>query len=418
MFLKKIKLENFKGFDDFELSFLTSDGKVRKQTLLLGQNGTGKSNILKAIAMVTAGSEALLDMLATPTDWVKYGKETAMVSAIISTQKNEDREISIQLTNGKSRNELLKINEESLRSLDEALAHTLRNYFVAGYGASRRFSSNSEEYLSANDNFKYSKRLASVSTLFNPNARLNPLAGWAINLDYKSDGKDLDIIKNTLNYFLEGYTFHSIDKEHRTLLFKEGSNLLKFESLSDGYQNMATWIGDLLYRLSEVFYDLKNPLQARGLLLIDEIDLHLHPKWQRKLLDFIGAKLPNMQLVATTHSPLTAQQANEGELYALQKEKNKVSLVPFVGIPKNLLINQMLMSPIFGLSSDESFEVEQKKNTYRKLKEKNNLSETEKLNLSKLTNEITDLPIQRTNSLLSEEDKALLNDIKQAVSNQ
>ena len=69
--------------------------------------------------------------------------------------------------------------------------------------------------------------------------------------------------------------------------------------LSDGYQNLAAWIGDLLYRITEAFAHHRQPLHARGLLLIDEIDAHLHPAWQRKLREFLTAKLPNFQIIAT-----------------------------------------------------------------------------------------------------------------------
>ena len=415
MFLKKLSLLNFKGFDDLDLFFETEDGKVRKQTILLGQNGTGKSNILKAIAIVTSGGEAVLDLLSNPDDWVKQGKQESIITATLVTQTNIERNISFKIRKGANRQELLKLNDSSLQDLDNALIHTNRNYFVSGYGASRRHNSNAEFY-SSKERFNISDRIASIFTLFNPDAQLNSLTSWAMNMDYRSNGDELTIIKNTLNYFLEGIKFHSIDKKNKTILFSEGKNLLKLESLSDGYQNMAAWIGDLLFRLSETFNNYKSPLKARGLLLIDEIDLHLHPKWQRKLLDFINTKLPNMQVIVTTHSPLTAQQAGDGELYALKKVKGKVELIPFIGNPKKLLISQMLMSPVFGLETDESYEVQKEKERYKTLKSKSNRTVKEKNELDGISMELKCLPVQRSNSLLSSDDKKLLREIKSAIS--
>jgi predicted ATP-binding protein involved in virulence len=377
MFLKKLELKNFKGFDDIVISFEDDKGGIRKQTLLLGQNGTGKSNVLKAIAMVTSGSEAILDLLTQPDDWVKQGQSEATITAALVTQKKEERNISLIIRRGASRNEVLKINDVSLTELDKALEHTSRNYFVAGYGASRRHNPGGE-FKSSKERFRITDRAANVYTLFNTDAQLNSLTSWAMSFDYRSGGAKLNVVKNTLNYFLEGFKFYEIDKNNKTIIFSEGKNKLKLEALSDGYQNMAAWIGDLLYRLTETFNDYKSPLAARGLLLIDEIDLHLHPRWQRKLLDFINTKLPKMQVVATTHSPLTAQQTGEGELYALKKENGKVKLVPFIGEPKNLLIHQMLMSPVFGLETDESFEVQQEKKKYNLLKEKPKARRTKK----------------------------------------
>lgn len=415
MFLKKLSLKNFKGFDDLELSFEGDKGKVRKLTLLLGQNGTGKSNMLKAIAIITSGGEAVLDLLSNPDDWVKQGKEEAIISATLVTQKKEERNISFRIRKGANRQDLLKLNDSSLQELDKALIQTSRNYFVAGYGASRRHTPGAE-FSSSKERFKISDRVASIYTLFNSDAQLNSLSSWAMNLDYRSGGSEISVIKNTLNYFLEGFKFHSIDKKNRTILFSEGKNLLKLESLSDGYQNMAAWVGDLLFRLTEIFNDYKSPLKARGVLLIDEIDLHLHPKWQRKLLDFINTKLPNMQVIATTHSPLTAQQANEGELFALKKEKGKVELIPFIGNPQTLLLHQMLMSPVFGLETDESFEVQRQKEKYKTLKSKFKRTNKEKKELSSIGIELKGISIQRSNSLLSSNDKKLLKDIKSAFS--
>jgi predicted ATP-dependent endonuclease of OLD family len=415
MFLKKIILKNFKGFDDLELSFEGEMGKVRKQTLLLGQNGTGKSNVLKAIAIITSGGEAILDLLSNPDDWVKQGTKEAVISATLVTKMKEERNVLFRIPIGATRQDLLKLNDDSLMELDKALIRTSRNYFVAGYGASRRHNSNAE-FSSSKERFKISDRVASIYTLFNSDAQLNSLSSWAMNLDYRSGGTEINVIKNTLNYFLEGFKYHSIDKKNRTILFSEGKNLLKLESLSDGYQNMAAWVGDLLFRLTEIFNDYKSPLKARGVLLIDEIDLHLHPRWQRKLLDFINTKLPNMQVIATTHSPLTAQQASEGELFALKKENGKVTLVPFIGNPQALLLHQMLMSPVFGLETDESFEVQKQKEKYKVLKSKSNRTVKEKKELSIIGADLKEISVHRSNSLLSRNDKQLLRDIKSAIS--
>ena len=161
--------------------------------------------------------------------------------------------------------------------------------------------------------------------------------------------------------------FLRIDKKTKQLVFESPNGNVVLSQLSDGYQNIAAWIGDLLYRISNTFDDYKNPLTTRGLLLIDEIDLHLHPKWQRILLDFIQRKLPKFQVICTTHSPLTAQQADENELFYLERERAKVVLKPFVGSPKKLGINQLLTSPIFGLDSDDSYEIERLKKSQREL---------------------------------------------------
>jgi len=383
MFLKKLTLRNFKCLNDIELSFKIdrTDNSVsidnrnnRKWTLIIGENGTGKSNILKAIALVTSGSNALGELLGDSDSWIKLNQDSCSIIAELQTSKGQERIISLQFNRGDNLSKIISQNKESLHLIDEAIENADRNYFVVAYGASRRLS---------NDIFSgYEKsrngRSVNVRNLFDNTATLNPLTAWIIELDYRSGSNGINLVKESLKDFLPGISFHSIDKVRKQVLFETVDGIVPLDQLSDGYQNMAAWIGDLLFRITEAFGNYNKPLEARGLLLIDEIDLHLHPKWQRKLLDFIGNKLPNFQVVATTHSPLTAQQADTGELFALKRNSdNIVELVPFAGSPKSLLVNQLLMTPVFGLETDESYDIQKIKEEYEDLKSKDRLDEKE-----------------------------------------
>lgn len=375
MFLKHIALKNFKCLENISLSFTTDDDHNRKWTLILGENGTGKSNLLKAIGLITAGSNALGQLLGDVNSWIRNGANGCTITAILETKKGEERQIELQINRDSNLSDIIHLNSKALSLIDNAIDNAQRNYFVVGYGASRRLASENSLNL---EKERYG-RFNSIRNLFFNSYTLNPLASWIIDLDYQNGAKGLQLIKDTLNGFLPGTRFDSIDKQKKQVLFETADGIVPLEQLSDGYQNMAAWIGDLLYRVTQTFQDYKKPLEARGLLLIDEIDLHLHPKWQRKLLEFISNKLPNFQVIAATHSPLTAQQAGEGELYALKRdaETSKISIIPFIGSPKNLLVNQLLMTPVFGLETDESLEVERIKKTYDQFQS----------NIDKLTNE-------------------------------
>lgn len=365
MFLKEIRLKNFKCITDLSLSFEKGNADIRKWTIILGENGTGKSNLLKAIALITSGSNALGELLGSTDSWIRNNEPFCTIEAVLQTKKGEERPITLQFNRGDHLSNIISNNKESLQLIDEALEYTERTYFVVAYGASRRLSGD------AMGSFEKSRshRFGSVRNLFDGNASLNPLTAWVIDLDYRMGNEGLSVVATALNDFLPGITFSHIDKERKQLFFHTVDGAVPLEQLSDGYQNMAAWIGDLLYRITETFKDYKEPMKARGLLLIDEVDLHLHPKWQRRLIDFIGQKLPNFQVIATTHSPLTAQQADAGELYALRRNNNGfIELLPFVGAPRQLLVNQLLMSPVFGLETDESLEVQKAKEIYNKHK--------------------------------------------------
>ncbi|MEL7002750.1 MAG: AAA family ATPase [Bacteroidota bacterium] len=412
MFLKKLSIQNFKCISDVELSFEDDNEQNRKWTLVLGENGTGKSNLLKAIALTTAGSNALGELLGDVDDWIRFNETSSLIKAELQTKEGEERQISLSFNRGDSFTDLISNNQESLRLIDNAIDKADRNYFVVAYGASRRLS---------NDNFSKfessrNPRTANVRNLFDNSSILNPLTSWIIELDYTNGEEGINLVREALHEFLPGIAFHSIDKENKRVLFDTVDGIIPLDQLSDGYQNMAAWIGDLLYRITETFRDYKNPLNTRGLLLIDEIDLHLHPYWQRRLLDFIGDKLPNFQVIATTHSPLTAQQADEGELFALKRNaENIVEIVPFEGSPKSLLVNQLLMTPIFGLKTDESYAVEQAKSEYESIKSKGATALGDEEKLTEIKRTLKENLPKRSISTASDKEISLLEKIERKL---
>lgn len=418
MFLKNIELTNFKCHSHFKLSFETADSKkpIRKTTFLLGENGTGKSAVLKAIALVTAGSNALADLLSNPDSWIQNKKKFCLIQATIGTVKGEERHIKLKINRGSHIREILNENYESLEELDDAIAKADRNYFILAYGASRRLSAGNSKLFNK-EIYSRSPRTKGIQSLFNTDAPLVSLANWAMDLDYSSNGSNLTTIKSSINSFLvENVKFKRIDKSKGQLIFSTSDGEIPLEQLSDGYQNVIAWIGDLMYNVTNTFRDYKSPLKARGVLLIDEVDLHLHPKWQRRLHAFLQKKLPNFQIILTTHSPLTVQQAGENELYALRRSGKGIQTVPFIGDPSKMLLHQVLMSPIFGVESDESVEVEEAKERIREINLKQKPTAKEKKEVKDLSDNISTLPANiRTNSRLDSEDVKLLKTINEAL---
>lgn len=418
MFLQDIELINFKCHTHLKLDFsVTGEGApIRKTTFLLGENGIGKSAVLKAIALVTAGSNALADVLGNPDSWIQNKKKFCQVIANIVTAENEKRHIELKIKRGSSIREILRDNQDTLEQLDDAIKKADRNYFILAYGASRRLNRNQTKLVSK-ELFNRSPRSQGIQSLFNADALLVSLTEWAMDLDYSSNGKNLTVVKDALNQFLvEDVKFKKIDKEKGQLLFSTPDGEVPLEQLSDGYQNVTAWVGDLMFNITTSFRDYKSPLNARGVLLIDEVDLHLHPRWQRKLHSFLEAKLPNFQVIVTTHSPLTAQQAKENELYALRRNEKAIELIPFVGDPSKMLLHQILMSPVFGVESDESIEVEKTKKRVRELALKSTPTAKEKAEVKELEKRVADLPMNvRTNSTLDPEDVMLLKSINKQL---
>lgn len=353
MFLRDLEITNIRSIEHARLTFDDRDNQTRRWTLLVGENGFGKSAILRAIALVTAGSEALPELLGSPEQWVRNGQEHGSIRARLVTAEGETREIELSLYRGDSLRKLFQRNDATLTALDRALRHASRNYLCMGYGVTRRLASSDVHSMASGELFR-NIRSRSVGTLFSPDATLHPLETWAIDLDAQARQAGLEVVRETLEGLLPGVHFREIDYENRRILFDTPDGVVPLSRLSEGYRNMAGWCGDLVYRLTEIYRNYRNPLTGRGLLLIDEVDLHLHPALQRRLRQFLLAKLPHLQIIATTNSPLTAQQCGAGELYVMQRlmlpaGPGPAMVVRFEGEPSRMPLPELLASPLFGL---------------------------------------------------------------------
>lgn len=400
MFLKSIRIRNLRSLPlvDLDFSTPTDADHLRKWTLLVGENGTGKSSILKAIALVLAGSECLPFLLGQPRSWVRHGAPHATIGATLQTAAGEMRDLELTIGANDEPSDIYRRNAESLSRLDVALRNAQQNYFVVGYGPYRRVGDGKSVI---QESTSRPQRAQSMQTLLDRNAVVNSLTSWAVSLHYERGDEGLEIVRDALDTLLPGVTFEGIDRKTRTLLFRTADGTIPLEELSDGYQNIAVWIGDLLYRVTSAFAHFKRPLEARGLLLIDEVDAHLHPAWQRRLREFLDSKLPNFQIVASTHSALTLQQAHEGEATILTRGlDSQVTAAAFPGDPSKLRLHQ-LYDMAFKITSLDSWEIEQAKDVYRAFVDRpsGELEEFERVEFANAKQTLEQLPAERDDAL-------------------
>lgn len=324
MFLKSIQLTNFKCFDQLFLDFSTGDSKkhpVRKTTFLTGENGTGKTALLQAIALVTGGSEALYAVPGLPNAFIKAGQPFTEIKATLVTAHGEERLLSLRMNRDAVVKEIIADARLTLFPMDAALSYTHRSYFAAGYGSGRR-----TDTLHRTRGFTElrSPRFAAIQSLFSNDSLLRPLDEWTYSARYGSGTiqECVQALQEALAIFLPPEVQFQGLSENGQFLFDTPDGILPLEALSNGYQQTVSWVSNLLHHITRTFGDYKNPLSARGLLLIDEIDLHLHPAWQQQLHSFLAKGLPHFQIIATTNSPLTAQQAAADELFTLQRAED------------------------------------------------------------------------------------------------
>ncbi|HYG47754.1 MAG TPA: AAA family ATPase [Allosphingosinicella sp.] len=412
MFLRRLKISNLRSIKELDLPFAVSGMPSRKWTYLLGENGTGKSSVLRSVALAMAGSDAAAELVGNPDDWIRLGCDEGRIEVEFATADGEERRAALNLSRGSSTLEFIDRNRSDLQQIDAAVAKSERNYFTVGYGVSRRPQS-SRHAFGDSATFIRSPRARAVATLFNPDVTLTSLEQWAMDLEYRRGRTGLAAVRKALNTLLPDVKFDGIDREQRRLMFETPDGKLPLGALSDGYQGMAAWCGDLLWQMTESFGDYRDPLRARGLLLIDEVDIHLHPIWQRRLVSFLQETLPNFQIIATTHSPLTIHQADEGELYVLKRDSEAGAVLhAFEGAPNRLLLPQLLESPLFGLSSLDSPQVQELRDELRRLQgvgePKAKTSAHDEKRIRKLERELKgasnwqDVPpyLERTNRLL------------------
>lgn len=134
---------------------------------------------------------------------------------------------------------------------------------------------------------------------------------------------------------------------------------LRIEQLSEGYKIIIAMVADLAARMAEANPTIPNPLGATGIVLIDEVDLHLHPKWQRTILKDLNRVFPHVQFIVSTHSPIIVVGAAEiAQVVNLNNTSDTTDdVIPSVSVSN---IGQVLLSDLFGLQSLQSPEWDEK----------------------------------------------------------
>jgi predicted ATP-binding protein involved in virulence len=136
--------------------------------------------------------------------------------------------------------------------------------------------------------------------------------------------------------------------------FKTLDGWLMLFQLSLGYQTMIAWMVDLAAQLFKDYTVSPNPIAEPAVVLIDEIDLHLHPKWQRTIMSYLSERFVNTQFIVTAHSPLIVQAAENANIVVLKRENEGVVTHQQTQDVQGWRIDQLLTSDLFDLKSERS----------------------------------------------------------------
>lgn len=408
MWVEEVVLENIKCFE--KTSIKLGDAKSPyKWITLLGENGGGKSTILQALGLLLAGPEGAQQLMSRPIGWLRKENNFGKISTRIHQGgkdpgkfgKEKERKTfgytffitgseKLTIRNKTYSEPSIVENKDKILSWlrQNALTSKNRGWFAAGFGAFRRLTRSNQIIVPS---LQTPERFTNFITQFNEDEPLAGLDRWLVFLDYKiakeNDPKAIlqkEIGVQAINKLLpDGSKFHSISSEGR-ILFDVGGQKVPTISLSDGYRSALALGGDIVWRLLESFPESKDPLSEEGVVLIDELDIHLHPIWQRDLPGWLKNLFPNIQFIVATHSPLIAAGAGEEAVTYRLKSINGKSQILEIEKLAFWDVERILQSPAFGLVSTFSPQAESKIKTYFTLKNKKKLTHSETADLQTL----------------------------------
>jgi hypothetical protein len=413
-YFRSITLRNVKTFGDEQtLSFLDSAGRLAQWTLLLGDNGVGKTTILQCLTELCADlarpmgiqkqekePERFLPRLVTryvfDNSASPYGR-VASSESVVSAEIIANRKLGESSGHGQKvfrAHWSMKDGQFPGCSVVPKQQASLQPY---AYGAFRRFGSTK---LGAELNRD------ACETLFSENEPLINVEEWLLRADYaaeKSKGskatKRLAQIKELLIRLLPEVSDIRIrpsGTEVPTPEAKTPDGWVPVLALSTGYRATMAWLTDFTARMLERYPDSLNPCAEPAVVLIDQIDTHLHPKWQRQLVSDLSETFPATQFIVTAHSPLMVQAMPQANIVVLRRDGDHVSICNRPDDVRGWRIDQIVASDLFEEQPTRDVETDEKLEERRKLISKKTLTKEETTRLKFLNEWAEGLPTADT----------------------
>lgn len=391
MYIKQIILKNIRGFSEVNFDLSRQDGTYAGWTVFTGDNGSGKSTLLKAIAVGLLGKDTSRSLQPSFNRWIRDGAggEEASIQLEIVRREEDDtlvemgrkpsaefpakivfhnggKETSLQpaIPAGKPQKQKYSTPERTIWSLDA------KGWFSCGYGPFRRVFGASPEATRQ----MVSPTTERFVTMFQEAASLAEVDQWMRNLKHKElENKDaereqlalvLELLRDDL--MPNQITVDRVDSDGLWLMDRNGVQLAWGE-MSDGYRAAAALLADIVRHLVGTYgfeglttkaEDGKTVIARSGVVLIDEIDAHLHPEWQREIGFWLKRHFPNIQFLVTTHSPIICQAADQNGLFVLPEPGSDNRPRPLTDEEYTKVISSrpdtILLSPAFGLQNTRS----------------------------------------------------------------
>ncbi|PZU95258.1 MAG: ATP-binding protein [Pseudanabaena sp.] len=364
MRIKQLKMQSFRGISDLTLDF---DPQLN---VLIGNNGSGKSSILDCSAVFLAyimgkirtfhSFEGSMPPAFTEKDISNGCSETKNEIDISVIGMPKDIQLSLVLTrkiftsDGYDPLEFAKNtkiampnpthydNRSNLVDGDafhEFVYSQFRANSMASLPLAVYYSSNRavrDINLESSENHTVNQLTANDQAIVAGKINFKDLFVWFRNTedleneewrngnrDYRDRG--LQSVRNAISSIMSGFTDLQVKRSRMEMTLKKQGQELIINQLSDGEKNLLAMVGDLARRLAIANPEMEKPEQGSGVVLIDEIELHLHPKWQRMVIPALLRTFPNCQFIITTHSPQVLGEVKDGKIYRLANTESGVT---------------------------------------------------------------------------------------------
>lgn len=356
MYISKLILHNYKAFLDKEIFF---DAHL---TIFAGENGMGKSSILGSIAKLLSwpsrriGNIKANGMAIDKVGDISYGKNESRISLSVETEYGPFEWSLYATAKGKTeqgRSDLSAVNEWVTQIQQELTEHEERAcipLFVF-YPVDRaiidiplriRSAHMFQSVNSLDDNMLSQSRFRVFFEWFRNQEDIENET--RIN-DSSYRDKSLNAVRKALSILLPEYTDMTVRRSPLRMEMKKNGETVRVDGLSDGEKCLIALVGDLARRLAMANACLDNPLEGRGIVLIDEIDLHLHPAWQRNIVKKMVEAFPNCQFIMSTHSPLILGDVLPENILLLGQTDNGIDIyhpLRSLGLSSNEAVDELM----------------------------------------------------------------------------
>lgn len=430
IYFTSLELENVRCFRGLQRLDLTDEnGNPARWTLILGDNNVGKTTLLQCLVWMRPEPQRDKETEDQPEAEFKFlapalpSEENEVVESLIRVGPSTSLELNVSLRQGQELGSTKPGNEIKMGirvfSEDGKLGSTettqdtqisdigeFQELHLFAYGANRQVVS---ENL-ANSELESpisSLRLSQVTELYDAEEILLKLDHAALKDESGSAATTLGRFKSILAAVLPGMSgpeqieifaprVRATSAGLTGVHVRTFSGLVPIARLSLGYQTMIAWTVDLAWRLLQVYPESENPLAEPAVVMVDEIDLHLHPKWQRIIIERLTNLFPATQFIATAHSPLIVQAAAAANLTVLQQEEDHVTIRKDPVSIRGWRVDQILTSEYFGVESARDEKIEALINERNSLLDKLTRTPVEEERLNQIDSELEQLPTAAT----------------------